>query len=179
MAAPKLIHELERSAARESIVLRPLVPEDAGPVAGLVDYDRDYIEPFDKRFAQAASEAVCRERIEAYSEKNEFGFGIWTPEILVGSVELAPDWFEAGAMIIGYWVGKRHSGLGYGPEAAKQATHYALQDLRKQRVIAYVHNDNIRSIRTIEKAGFEPYEASPMRPLAKGFEVYERTRAYK
>ena len=56
---------------------------------------------------------------------------------------------------IGYWLSKAHWGQGLGSLLAKVLSDRALQDPAVTRVFAPVHADNPRSMRVLEKCGFE------------------------
>jgi RimJ/RimL family protein N-acetyltransferase len=55
---------------------------------------------------------------------------------------------------IGYWVGKSFQRRGYAGEALRLILRFALGELRLVRVYAVVHQQNIGSIRLLEKIGF-------------------------
>jgi len=57
---------------------------------------------------------------------------------------------------VGYWLGQACWGRGIGTEALRIITDYAFDHLGLLRVFAVPFADNRRSIRVLEKAGFEP-----------------------
>ncbi|WP_428674636.1 GNAT family N-acetyltransferase, partial [Roseibium sp.] len=59
------------------------------------------------------------------------------------------------AVTLGYWMGEPFAGNGYMTEAVAVAVRYAFDELRLHRVEAACIPDNTRSIRLLEKAGFE------------------------
>ncbi len=56
---------------------------------------------------------------------------------------------------IGYWMGERHAGKGIMVDAVKLVCRYAFNSLRLHRVEAACIPDNLRSVRVLEKAGFQ------------------------
>lgn len=64
-----------------------------------------------------------------------------------------PD--ESGTVEIGYSVVPDRRGRGYATEAATALTAWALRQRRIRRVVARCDADNLASIRTLERAGFE------------------------
>lgn len=56
---------------------------------------------------------------------------------------------------IGYWIGRRHWGKGYGKEAVRLMLHFAFETLRLNRICAKVIIGNERSIRLLGSVGFE------------------------
>lgn len=55
---------------------------------------------------------------------------------------------------IGYWVGKSFQRRGYAGEALRLVLKFAFNELRLVRAYAVVHQQNIGSIRLLEKIGF-------------------------
>jgi len=56
---------------------------------------------------------------------------------------------------LGYWIGKRHWGKGYGKEAVRLMLNFAFATLRLNRVCAKVLVGNERSIRLLGPLGFK------------------------
>jgi ribosomal-protein-alanine N-acetyltransferase len=56
---------------------------------------------------------------------------------------------------IGYWTGERHAGKGYMQDAVATLLDHAFGTMRLHRVEAACIPGNARSIRVLEKAGFE------------------------
>lgn len=56
---------------------------------------------------------------------------------------------------IGYWMGERHAGKGTMVEAVKLVCNYGFSTLGLHRIEAACIPDNNRSIRVLEKAGFQ------------------------
>jgi [ribosomal protein S5]-alanine N-acetyltransferase len=75
---------------------------------------------------------------------------------LVGSVGLQPQtaWRDHVAEI-GYWIGEPFWGKGYATAALRQMTETAFESLGFRRLIAPVLAPNIRSMRVLEKCGYE------------------------
>ena len=56
---------------------------------------------------------------------------------------------------LGYWIGRRHWGKGYGKEAVRLMLHFAFATLRLNRVCARVVVGNERSIGLLGALGFK------------------------
>jgi [ribosomal protein S5]-alanine N-acetyltransferase len=57
---------------------------------------------------------------------------------------------------LSYQLSPGHWGRGYATEAARAVLEYTFQETRLDRVVAYAHPENVRSVRVIEKLGFLP-----------------------
>lgn len=56
---------------------------------------------------------------------------------------------------IGYWIGERYAGRGLMTDAVKVLARFSFETLRLHRIEAACIPDNARSIRVLEKAGFQ------------------------
>lgn len=56
---------------------------------------------------------------------------------------------------IAYFISESYAGKGYITEAAKAVSHWALESLKMDYLIAIVETDNYPSQRVVEKAGFQ------------------------
>ncbi len=87
----------------------------------------------------------------------------------LGWVELAkfrgvfdPDEEYMGDDInLGFQFAKAYWGHGYAAEAARAVLAYAFGTLNLHRVVAYAHKDNARSVRLLEKLGFQQRALRP------------------
>lgn len=57
--------------------------------------------------------------------------------------------------VVGTWLGREHWGTGVNRESKELILHYAFAVLDLHRVSAYAHPDNVRSLRALERLGFE------------------------
>lgn len=55
----------------------------------------------------------------------------------------------------GYWLGQDHWGKGYMEEALKLLLEFAFEDLKLFKIIAYVFDPNIASMKLLQKGGFQ------------------------
>lgn len=67
--------------------------------------------------------------------------------------ELRSD-IERFSAEVGYWLGEEFWGRGIATDALKAATAYALRTYKLNRIYALPFNDNLASIRVLEKAGY-------------------------
>ena len=61
---------------------------------------------------------------------------------------------ESGTTEIGYGIGENYQGCGYATEAVTAVSSWALEQEAISNVVAEVEQDNIASIRVLEKSGF-------------------------
>ena len=60
-----------------------------------------------------------------------------------------------GQAEIGFWLIPEYWGRGFGTEAAKGVLDYAFSILQLRRVVALVEPENLASVRSLERAGFD------------------------
>lgn len=84
-----------------------------------------------------------------------FTFGLFAGDTFVGVGSIVPqqDVYRNNGEI-GYWIGERYWGNGYGTEAVKLLTHFAFRELQLLRVFASVFSGNKASMRILEKANY-------------------------
>jgi putative acetyltransferase len=93
--------------------------------------------------------------------------GVWAIELagtgeLAGSIGLHESVGADGvcAYYLGYSLAEKHWGNGYATEAAKRVIEYAFSELGLRELRVSCDADNVRSLRVIEKCGFDM--ASPV-----------------
>lgn len=72
---------------------------------------------------------------------------------------------------LGYWIGRRHWGRGYGTEAVVALTEHAFRSDPGERIGAGVFHDNHASRRVLEKLGFRETRRYMTHCMARGGEV--------
>jgi ribosomal-protein-alanine N-acetyltransferase len=106
--------------------------------------------------AQEASQTVLQQFINHWAER---GFGVWAvvdqaTGTLLGQCGLR--FLEAvGEVEILYLLARPAWGRGLATEAARAAVTFGFEELRLERIIAFVKPDNIASRRVLEKLGME------------------------
>jgi RimJ/RimL family protein N-acetyltransferase len=65
-----------------------------------------------------------------------------------GLVGISPEEVEIGWVVL-----EEHRGQGYATEAAAAVAHYALGELELDHLVAYVRQENLASLRVVEKLG--------------------------
>ncbi len=74
----------------------------------------------------------------------------------IGFVRLVPKQNQAEIVVV---IGeRRHWSRGYGRQAIRQAARHAFFEWRKEQVVATIHQENRRSKRVFQKAGFTKSE---------------------
>lgn len=72
---------------------------------------------------------------------------------------------------LGYWIGKRYWGSGYGTEAIGALVDYAFRTFSNELVGAGIFHDNPASRRVLEKLGFSAVGAKTAKSRSRGVEV--------
>lgn len=147
----------------DRVILRMPVPGDYREWAALRQESRQFLEPWEPRWAPDELEwPSWRQRLsryrEDYAQGNAAAFFIFenSANVLIGGITIGNIRHGvAQSGQIGYWVGHRFAGQGYMPEALRLLSTYAFETLRLHRVEAACIPDNGRSIRVLEKAGFQ------------------------
>ncbi|WP_275789417.1 GNAT family N-acetyltransferase [Pararhizobium gei] len=124
---------------------------------------RAFLEPWEPTWrADEMTESAFRSRV--IRNEQEFASGQAVPlfiisradEALVGGLTIG--YIRRGAAqccMIGYWMGERHAGKGHMAKAVRLAVPYIFSSLQLHRIEAACIPENQRSIRLLEKAGFQ------------------------
>jgi [ribosomal protein S5]-alanine N-acetyltransferase len=165
----------------DRVTLRLPQASDYREWAALRAASRAFLEPWEPRWAPDELErSAWRQRLSRYVEDHAGGtalpFFIFenASGALVSGTALPFFILEnaSGALIggitlgnirygvaqtgqIGYWIGERYAGQGLMLEALGQLVHHAFEQLRLHRIEAACIPDNLRSLRLLEKAGFQ------------------------
>ncbi len=124
---------------------------------------RDFLSPWEPSWNDFDLEkAGFRHRIQRYREDraadHSYPFFIFrdSDRQLVGGITLGNIRRGVGQNgMIGYWSGARFAGQGYMTEALKLVIPFAFNKLSLHRLEAACIPHNVRSIRLLEKAGFQ------------------------
>ena len=136
--------------------IRPLDEGDVDALHRLADefevarWTADIPHPYSREDA----EAFVAHAIELFRDNSGFAFAMTAPAsdgALVGSIDLQPVGDREAE--IGYWVGLPYQGRGYASEAVKAVLGFAAETLAVERIWARVAQDNLASIRVLEKNG--------------------------
>lgn len=145
------------------INLRLPEPNDHREWASLRQTSRAFLEPWEPRWSPDELErSAWRQRIRRYREDFEQGLAVaffifenrsgrLVGGITVGNIRHGVS--QSGQ--IGYWIGERYAGQGFMLEAVRLVIGFAFETLRLHRIEAACIPDNARSVRVLEKAGFQ------------------------
>ncbi|SOC35220.1 [SSU ribosomal protein S5P]-alanine acetyltransferase [Rhizobium subbaraonis] len=124
---------------------------------------RQFLEPWEPTWrSDELSESAYRARV--VRNEQEFASGQALPLFLFLKEEqrllggMTIGYIRRGAAqccMIGYWMGERHAGRGHMLSAVRLAIPYIFSELQLHRVEAACIPENTRSIRLLEKAGFQ------------------------
>lgn len=147
----------------DRIMLRAPRNSDYGEWAALRHESRGFLEPWEPRWARDELErSGWKRRMRRYRE--DFAAGSAIPYLvfdgagghLVGGITLGNIRHGVSQSAqIGYWTGERHAGQGYMQDAVRAVLAHAFGPMRLHRIEAACIPGNVRSIRVLEKAGFE------------------------
>jgi ribosomal-protein-alanine N-acetyltransferase len=147
----------------ERITLRLPEPNDYREWAALRQTSRAFLEPWEPRWSPDELErGAWRQRMRRYREDFEQGLAVafficesrsgkLMGGITVGNIRHGVS--QSGQ--IGYWIGERYAGQGFMLEAVRLVVHFAFETLRLHRIEAACIPNNARSVRVLEKAGFQ------------------------
>lgn len=161
---------LRASAGPESYVargvrvgLRPLQVADYAAWAELRAQSRALLQPFEPRWpTDELLKSSYRRRLRHYQREQRedlgYAFAIFclADDRLIGGVSLSNvrrGVTQAGQL--GYWLGLPHIGQGFMADAVAAMLPYAFFGLRLHRIEAATLPTNARSIRVLERSGFE------------------------
>jgi RimJ/RimL family protein N-acetyltransferase len=137
-------------------VIRDLAVEDASSIARYAN-NRKIAMWLRDRFPSPYTEADAEAFLAAVSRQDpRTVFAIATPEEAIGGIGLEfRDDVHRFTAELGYWLGEPFWGRGIMTEAVRRFTVWAFGRLEVHRIYASVFDGNDRSIRALEKAGFE------------------------
>lgn len=143
------------------LILRPPQAGDGPAMFAAKEESWDHITqwmPWAKeRTSIEQDEMVARELHIKYLKREDFtmfGFARDDGRFMLGSGLHRFDW-QTRRFEIGYWVRSSEHGKGYAPEAANALTRYAFAVLGAKVVTIDFADGNAKSLRVIEKLGFE------------------------
>lgn len=146
-----------------TVSLRSPIPEDYAEWSHLRSESRGFLEPWEPRWApDELGRYAWRQRIRRYREEIEHGTGVAflifenATQNLVGGISVGNirrGVAQSGQ--IGYWMGERYAGRGMMGEALGLVIPFAFDTLRLHRIEAACIPGNDRSVRVLEKAGFQ------------------------
>ena len=147
-----------RKIKTERLTVRPFTFDDAPFILRLLN-EPSFIENIlDKgvRDLEGAREYLRDGPMASYERH---GFGLWRVGLLendrpIGMAGLIKrDYFDA--IDIGYALLPEYCGAGYAFEATSAIMDYAREDLKAEKVLAIVFEENVSSIKLLGRLGFE------------------------
>jgi ribosomal-protein-alanine N-acetyltransferase len=147
----------------ERVILRAPGGDDFAKWSTLRRESRAFLEPWEPAWAEdELDRSGWRKRLSRNRE--DIAQGVAYPflifdrnsTVLLGGITLSNIRHGvADSGNIGYWIGERHAGKGFMVDAVQLVADYAFSTLRLHRVEAACIPGNNRSIRVLEKAGFQ------------------------
>ena len=145
------------------VMLRLPRSKDYAEWAKLRSESRAFLEPWEPRWARDELERPAwRQRLRRY--RNDFAAGAGASFFIfeTGTGALAGGITVSNirhgvsqSASIGYWMGERFAGRGLMAEAVELVVDHCFRTLRLHRLEAACIPENNRSVRVLEKAGFE------------------------
>ena len=154
-------HPVELSGERH--LLRPPRFDDYPQWRDLRAQSRDFLQPWEPAWtADELTGTSFRERVRRYEQEFARGHAISLflfergEERLLGGLTIGLiRRGVAQSCMIGYWVGKPHAGQGHMFAAVRLVMPYIFTGLQLHRIEAACIPENERSIRLLQKAGFQ------------------------
>jgi [ribosomal protein S5]-alanine N-acetyltransferase len=142
----------------ERLIVRPFTFDDAPFILRLLN-EPSFIENIVDKGVRDLEGARGYLRDGPMASYARHGFGLWRVGLSendqpIGMAGLLKrDYFDA--MDIGYALLPEYCGAGYAFEATSAIMDYARDDLKAEKVLAIVFEENVSSIRLLGKLGFE------------------------
>lgn len=152
----------------ERLSLRQLVMEDEQQIFALRS-DREVNQYLDRQASHTLADARdFISKVNAHITKNEalyWAITLSAPNLLVGTVCFFGFSEEHDRCEIGYELLPGFQRQGIMQEAVAKVISYAFHTLKVQKIEAFLHQDNVRSVRLLDHFSFQPLnkpdEASP------------------
>jgi len=147
----------------QRVRLRLPVWQDYAEWAALREESRAFLEPWEPQWApDELTQSAFRHRLRRshyeYDQGTGISFFVFETEDgrLAGGISLSNIRHGvAQSASIGYWMGERYAGQGLMHEALRLVIPFAFDRLRLHRLEAACIPGNTRSMRLLEKAGFQ------------------------
>jgi RimJ/RimL family protein N-acetyltransferase len=142
----------------QRLLLRQFTLDDAGFILRLLN-DPSFVRHIADKGVRDLEGARGYLREGPVASYERHGFGLWrvslaSTDTAIGMAGLIKrDYLDD--MDIGYAFLPEYGGVGYALEAASAVMHHARHVLDARRILAIVSESNARSIRLLEKLGFE------------------------
>ncbi|MGO9384721.1 MAG: GNAT family N-acetyltransferase [Mycobacterium sp.] len=137
------------------LVLRPPMPDDAGAIFQRVARDPEvtkYLQ-WTPHADVAATRRVITEKLNVSDDEKTWAIALRHSDDVVGLTSCRRS--VPHSVEIGYCLGRRWWGNGYMPEVLEMLLTALESDRGVYRVWATCHVDNERSVRVLQRAGFE------------------------
>ncbi|MGV9009062.1 GNAT family N-acetyltransferase [Brevundimonas sp.] len=146
----------------QGVILRMPRGSDYEAWADLRHASHAYLQPWEPLWPDDdLSRAAYKRRMSVYQREMEAGnawpFFVFAERDrqLLGAITLSNvRRGVAETATLGYWIGQRHAGRGFGTAAVRATLDYAFDELRLHRVEAACVPHNHASRRALEKSGF-------------------------
>ena len=161
-AAPAHVEliDLPETLVGERVLLRPYRTGDGKAFFAAVDRHREDLAQWvgwvDQYKTLAAAEAYARRMQSKWIARSALILGIWSKdgrEYFGGTGFHGFDW-KVPSLELGYFLHKDARGHGYGADAVRVAVDFGFRHLAAKRIWASCDAKNERSIRLLEKCGF-------------------------
>ena len=110
------------------------------------------------------SPEVAKEFLASYSDYQQHGFGRWA--VIDKETDQFIGWcglkkHEDGMVDVGFRFYQEQWGKGYATESAKEVLQYGFTALQLDEIVGRAAQENIASIRVLEKLGFSYWKKAP------------------
>jgi len=153
----KILSRLKEFKIDASTRLRELTGEDAGALYALVDSNRKYLRQWLPWVDRQQGQQDSSQFIEGAIKDNRAGvaltLGIEHQGDIVGVIAFHEFDCDNRQTSMGFWISSSHQGKGIVSSSCRRLIEYAFTDLRLNRMVMKIAEDNIRSRRLAERLG--------------------------
>ncbi|PIX67916.1 hypothetical protein COZ41_02470 [Candidatus Shapirobacteria bacterium CG_4_10_14_3_um_filter_35_13] len=162
--------------AHDRVTLTSYNLKDAPEIFALIDRNRDFFTQYDHRWTDKPKYQTVEQftdTIKNPEDQNIHYFFIRNAkEEAVGGCRLKVDEDDPKSAEIGYFIDQAQTHKRYASRAVRLIITYATEELKLQKIKAFVNHENIGSVTTLERNGFEFTGIDPEDPT---YHWYEHT----
>lgn len=155
---------VERMLGNDTVTLRPSCEVTGEAVADFYVRNQEFLEPFEARheaefYTAAYQQSVLDREVQDIQERKGYHFYIFEngePDRIIGIIRISSIvWGAFRSCFMGYKMDKDYINRGYMTMAVFLVTRYAFTEVGLHRIEANVMLWNERSLRVLEKCGYQ------------------------
>ncbi|OGD78869.1 hypothetical protein A2368_00415 [Candidatus Collierbacteria bacterium RIFOXYB1_FULL_49_13] len=167
-------HE-DNQVINDRIILTDYTPEDASQIFVLIRQNQNFFTHYDSPWTDKPKYNdlnILIKSIQNHNNPNLHYFSIRnSQEEIIGGCQINVIPKQKTATI-GYFIDEQHTRKRYASRAVALLVAYATEDLKLQKLTAFANPENIGSVTTLERNGFEFTGIDPKNPT---YHLYARS----